>query len=166
MERRTGKKYWFSFFLTRQLIILIKMEILFMKSNKQVKKWILQNNLFIILITMVLLTSILGFISYHELQREKNYLLELAHSEGLNIAFSIQTLGSEFIINRDVLTEVLSLFQKEGITYIDILDSNGIIRMSTDKLRMNGRIPIKNPGESIFLISDRDNKRILQIIAF
>lgn len=136
-----------------------------MKSNKQVKKWILQNNLFIILITMVLLTSILGFISYHELQREKNYLLELAHSEGLNIAFSIQTLGSEFIINRDVLTEVLSLFQKEGITYIDILDSNGIIRMSTDKLRMNGRIPIKNPGRvNYFQVSDRDNKRILQII--
>lgn len=141
------------------------MEARIMISNRRKKLQYLQNNTFIILILIVLLTLVLGYISYQELQRERNYLLELARSEGLNIAFAIQTLGSEFIISRNVLTEVLNLFQKEGITYIDILDNNGSIRMSTDRLRIDGRIPIKSPGRVNYIQEyDRGNRRILQII--
>lgn len=124
-----------------------------------------KNNIYIVLTLIILLSLVLGYISYHELQREKDNLLELAHSEGLNIAFSIQTLGSEFIVNRNVLTEVLSLFQKEGITFIDIADINGVIRMSTDEGRMNGSIPIENPGRiNYYQARDLKNRRILQII--
>jgi len=78
----------------------------------------------LILILILTLVFILGYISYYELQREKNYLWELARVEGLNIAFSIETLGSEFILNRDILREVLDLFKKEGISFIDIVDRN------------------------------------------
>lgn len=124
-----------------------------------------RNNLYIILILAILFSLLLGYISYHELQREKNYLLELAHSEGLNVAFSIQTLGSQFIVNRNVLTEVLNLFQKEGITFIDIVDRNGYVRMSTDQLRMEERVEIEFPGRvNYFQTRDRENRRILQIV--
>ena len=124
-----------------------------------------RNNLYIVLILVLLFSLLLGYISYHELQREKNYLLELAHSEGLNVAFSIQALGSQFIVNRNVLTEVLNLFQKEGITFIDIVDRNGYVRMSTDKLRLEERIQIEFPGRvNYFQTHDRKNRRILQIV--
>ena len=124
-----------------------------------------KNNIFLVLVLIILFTVVLVSISYYELQREKNYLLELARSEGLNIAFSIQTLGSEFIVNRNVLTEVLTLFQKEGITFIDILDQSGVVRMSTDRLRLNGQSNIQFPGKiNYFQIEDHNNKRTLQII--
>ncbi|GAJ19475.1 unnamed protein product, partial [marine sediment metagenome] len=45
------------------------------------------------LITILLLALLLGSLTYKEVQRERYYLWELARSEGLNIAFSIQTLG-------------------------------------------------------------------------
>lgn len=136
-----------------------------MAEYREEKNLYPKNNLYIILILALLFSLVLGYISYHELQREKNYLLELAHSEGLNVAFSIQTLGSQFIVNRNVLTEVLNLFQKEGITFIDIVDNNGLVRMSTDKLRMEERVEIEFPGRvNYFQTHDRENRRILQII--
>lgn len=124
-----------------------------------------KNNIFLVWILIILFTVALGSISYYELQREKSYLLELAHSEGLNIAFSIQALGSEFIVNRNVLTEILTLFQKEGIAFIDILDQSGAVRMSTDRLRLNEQTNIQFPGKiNYFEIRDHNNKRTLQII--
>ena len=136
-----------------------------MAEYREEKSLYTKNNLYIVLILVLLFSIVLGYISYHELQREKNYLLELAHSEGLNIAFSIQTLGSQFIVNRNVLTEVLSLFQKEGITFIDIVDRNGLVRMSTDSHRMEERVEIEFPGRvNYFQTHDRENRRILQIV--
>ena len=136
-----------------------------MVSNGKKMRPYPRNNLYIVLVLALLFSLLLGYISYHELQREKNYLLELAHSEGLNVAFSIQTLGSQFIVNRNVLTEVLNLFQKEGITFIDIVDRNGYIRMSTDKLRMEERFEIEFPGRvNYFQTQDEENRRILQIV--
>jgi len=130
------------------------------RNNKSLK-----NNIYLVFALIFLFSLVLGSISYYELQREKSYLLELARSEGLNIAFSIQTLGSEFIINRNVLTEVLTLFQKEGITFIDILDQNGLVRMSTDGQRTNKQIEIQFPGKiNYFQTLDNGNRRTLQII--
>jgi PAS domain S-box-containing protein len=123
------------------------------------------NNIYFVLILTLLLFFILGYISYYELQREKDYLWELARVEGLNIAFSIQTLGSEFILNRDILFEVLDLFQKEGISFIDVIDRNGIVRLSTREQRMNKRLEIKRPGVVNYIPTiDSDNNRILQVI--
>ena len=136
-----------------------------MVSNGKKMRPYPRNNLYIVLVLALLFSLLLGYISYHELQREKNYLLELAHSEGLNVAFSIQTLGSQFIVNRNVLTEVLNLFQKEGITFIDIVDRNGYVRMSTAKLRMEERVEIEFSGRiNYFQTRDRENRRILQIV--
>jgi len=130
-----------------------------------IKKIFQKNNIFLVLILTTLLVFILGYISYHELQREKNYLWELARVEGLNISFSIQTLGSEFILNRDILIEVLDLFQKEGITFIDVVDHNGNIRLSTNEQRMNQRVEIRYPGVVNYIQTrDSKNQRILQVI--
>jgi len=52
-----------------------------------------ERNIVLALIIILLLTLLLGFMTYREVQRERYYLWELARSEGLNIAFSIQTLG-------------------------------------------------------------------------
>ena len=135
------------------------------QSLRNSKPISLKNNTYLVLILILLFTVMLGSISYYELQREKSYLLELARSEGLNIAFSIQALGSEFIVNRNVLTEVLALFQKEGITFIDILDQNGMVGMSTDKLRLNKQTDIQYPGKINYLqILDQNHKKTLQII--
>ena len=130
-----------------------------------IKKIFQKNNIFLVLILTTLLVFILGYISYHELQREKNYLWELARVEGLNISFSIQTLGSEFILNRDILIEVLDLFQKEGITFIDVVDHNGNIRLSTKEQRLNQRVEIRYPGVVNYIQTrDSKNQRILQVI--
>ena len=124
-----------------------------------------KNNFYLIIILILLFVFILGYISYHELNREKNYLWELARVEGLNIAFSIQTLGSEFILNREVLLEVLDLFQKEGITYIDVVDRSGIIRLSTGEQRINKQVEIKYPGVVNYnQTKNIDDERVLQII--
>lgn len=124
-----------------------------------------KNNFYLIIILILLFVFILGYISYHELNREKNYLWELARVEGLNIAFSIQTLGSEFILNREVLLEVLDLFQKEGITYIDVVDRSGIIRLSTGEQRINKQVEINYPGVVNYnQTKNIDEERVLQII--
>ncbi len=124
-----------------------------------------KNNIYIVIIFALLFIFILGYISYYELQREKNYLWELARVEGLNIAFSIQTLGSEFILDRDILLEVLDLFQKEGITFIDVVDRSGSVRLSTSEQRVNHNIKINYPGTINYLQTvGADNQRILQII--
>ena len=136
-----------------------------MINLKKIKIIYRKNNIYLVLILTLLLFFILSYISYHELQREKNYLWELARVEGLNIAFSIQTLGSEFILNRDILIEVLDLFQKEGITFIDVIDRNGNIRLSTNENRMNSTVEIIRPGVVNYIQAvDSENQRILQII--
>ena len=127
-----------------------------------------KDNSYIALIITLLLIAVLSYISYYEMKREKQYLWELASSEGLNIAFSIQTLGSEFILNRETLKEILALFKKGGVTYIDIVDKNGIIKISTNEQRINKYINIKLPGRINYIHSEteEENKayRILQII--
>ena len=68
-------------------------------------------------------------------------------------------------MNRNVLTEILTLFQKEGVAFIDILDQSGAVRMSTDRLRLNEQTNIQFPGKiNYFQIRNHDNKRTLQII--
>ena len=139
-----------------------------MDLTKSIKSLFKKENYYLALIITVLLVGILGYISYYEMKREKEYLWELASSEGLNIAFSIQTLGSEFILNRDTLNEILGLFKKEGITYIDIVDNDGIVRISTNERRINRQVNIKIPGRINYIHSEieEENKtfRILQII--
>jgi len=136
-----------------------------MNSFRKYKEIFQKSNIYLVLIVTILFVLILSYISYHELQREKNYLWELARSEGLNIAFSIQTLGSEFILNREILQEVLVLFQKEGITFIDVVDRRGIIRISTDEQRTNQQVEIQYPGSINYIQThDPENRRILQII--
>jgi len=136
-----------------------------MNSFRKFKEIFQKSNIYLILIVTILFVLILSYISYHELQREKNYLWELARSEGLNIAFSIQTLGSEFILNRDILQEVLVLFQKEVITFIDVVDRSGLIRISTDEQRTNQQVEIQYPGSINYIQThDPENRRILQII--
>ncbi len=132
---------------------------------KKLKILFQKNNIYLVLIVTILFVFILSYISYYELRREKNYLWELARSEGLNIAFSIQTLGGEFILNRGILKEVLHLFQKEGITFIDVVDRNGVIRISTDEQRTNQQVGIKYPGSVNYIQThDSKNHRVLQII--
>ncbi len=136
-----------------------------MISLKKIKEFLQKSNIYFVLIATILFVLILSFISYQELQREKNYLRELASSEGLNIAFSIQMLGSEFILNRDILIQVLDLFQKEGITFIDVVDRNGIIRLSTDEQRTNQQVAIEYHGEVNYIQSrDSEDRRILEIL--
>ncbi len=132
---------------------------------KKLKILFQKNNIYLVLIVIILFVLILGCISYYELRREKNYLWELARSEGLNIAFSIETLGGEFILNRGILKEVLHLFQKEGITFIDVVDRNGVIRISTDEQRTNQQFGIKYPGSVNYIQThDSKNHRVLQVI--
>jgi len=138
---------------------------MFKRKNRNLKEILTKDKIALILILIFILVFILGYISNHELQREKNYLWELARVEGLNIAFSIQTLGSEFILDREILIEVLDLFQKEGISFIDIVDRNGNIRLSTNEARMNHNIEIEHPGSINYIQSiDAEKQRILQII--
>ncbi len=136
-----------------------------MISAQKFKMLFQKNNIYLVLVLITLFVLILGYLSYHDLAREKSYLWELARSEGLNIAFSIHTLGSEFILNRDILNEVLNLFKKEGITFIDVVDRNGIVRISTTDQRMNQTVKIIRPGAINYIQThDRENRRILQVI--
>ncbi|MBN2395749.1 MAG: PAS domain S-box protein [Candidatus Atribacteria bacterium] len=136
-----------------------------MPSITNLKTVFQKSNIYLVLVISVLFVIILSYISYYELQREKNYLWELARSEGLNIAFSIQTLGAEFILNNEVLKEVLKLFQKEGITFIDVLNRDGVVLMSTDEQRTNQQIEIHYPGTVNYLqISDGRSQNILLVI--
>ena len=124
-----------------------------------------ERNIIFVLITVLILSLLLGSLTYKEVQRERYYLWELARSEGLNIAFSIQTLGPRFILNENALKEILVLLKKEGVSYIDICNDKGLILISTEEERWNNTIQITHPGRINF-INTRDKKgnRVLQVI--
>jgi len=124
-----------------------------------------ERNIVLALIIILFLTLLLGSLTYKEVQRERYYLWELARSEGLNIAFSIQTLGPRFILNENSLKDILVLLKKEGVSYIDICNDKGIILFSTEKERWKNTIKIFNPGKINFVnTQDKKGDRILQVI--
>jgi len=124
-----------------------------------------ERNIVLALIIILLLALSLGFLTFKEVQRERYYLWELARSEGLNIAFSIQTLGPRFILNEKVLKEILVLLKKEGVSYIDICNDKGIIFISTEEERWQNVIKIPKSGKINFVnTKDKKDNRILQVI--
>ena len=124
-----------------------------------------ERNIVLALIIIIFLALLLGSLTYKEVQRERYYLWELARSEGLNIAFSIQTLGPRFILNENALKDILVLLKKEGVNYIDICNDKGIILFSTEKERWKNTIKILNPGKINFVnTKDKKGDRILQVI--
>jgi len=124
-----------------------------------------ERNIVIALITILLLALLLGSLTYKEVQRERYYLWELARSEGLNIAFSIQTLGPRFVLNENALKEILVLLKKEGVSYIDICNDKGMILISTEEERWQNIIKIPTPNKINFInTEDKKGNRILQVI--
>jgi len=124
-----------------------------------------EGNIVLALIIILLLTLLLGSLTYKEVQRERYYLWELARSEGLNIAFSIQTLGPRFILNENALKDILVLLKKEGVSYIDICNDKGVILISTEEERWQNVIKIPIPGKINFInTEDKKGNRILQVI--
>jgi two-component system sensor histidine kinase HydH len=124
-----------------------------------------ERNIVLALIIILFLALLLGSLTYKEVQRERYYLWELARSEGLNIAFSIQTLGPRFILNENALKEILVLLKKEGVSYIDICNDKGVILISTEEERWQNTIKILNPGKINFTnTQDKKGDRILQVI--
>lgn len=124
-----------------------------------------ERNIILALITILLLALLLGSLTYKEVQRERYYLWELARSEGLNIAFSIQTLGPRFILNENALKEILVLLKKEGVSYIDICNDKGMILISTEEERWQNIIKIPKPDKINFIdTKDKKDNRILQVI--
>ena len=124
-----------------------------------------ERNIVIALITILLLALLLGSLTYKEVQRERYYLWELARSEGLNIAFSIQTLGPRFVLNENALKEILVLLKKEGVSYIDICNDKGMILISTEEERWQNIIKIPKPDKINFIdTKDKKDNRILQVI--
>ena len=124
-----------------------------------------ERNIVLALITILLLALLLGSLTYKEVQRERYYLWELARSEGLNIAFSIQTLGPRFILNENALKEILVLLKKEGVSYIDICNDKGVILISTEEERWQNTINIPKADKINFVnTKDKKDNRILQII--
>jgi len=124
-----------------------------------------ERNIVLALIIILLLTLLLGSLTYKEVQRERYYLWELARSEGLNIAFSIQTLGPRLILNENALKEILVLLKKEGVSYIDICNEKGAILISTEEERWKNIIKIPKPGKINFVnTKDKKDNRILQVI--
>ena len=124
-----------------------------------------ERNIVLALIIILFLTLLLGFLTYKEVQRERYYLWELARSEGLNIAFSIQTLGPRFILNENILKEILILLKKEGVSNIDICNDKGLILISTEEERWKKSIQIFNPGKINFInTQDKKGNRVLQVI--
>ncbi|GAH21943.1 unnamed protein product, partial [marine sediment metagenome] len=86
-------------------------------------------------------------------------------TEGLNIAFSIQTLGPRFILNENALKDILVLLKKEGVSYIDICNDKGVILVSTEEERWQNVIKIHTPGKINFInTEDKKGNRILQVI--
>lgn len=116
-----------------------------------------EKNIILALIIILLLTLLLGFMTYKEVQRERYYLWELARSEGLNIAFSLQTLGPKFILNENILKEILLLLKKEEVSYIDICNDKGLILISTEEERGKSTIQIFNPGKIHFVNTQDKN---------
>ena len=134
-------------------------------KNHKVSTPFRERNIVLALIIILLLALLLGSLTYKEVQRERYYLWELARSEGLNIAFSIQTLGPRFILNENVLKEILVLLKKEGVSYIDICNDKGIILISTEEERWENIIKIPKPGKINFVnTKDKKDNRILQVI--
>ena len=124
-----------------------------------------ERNIILALIIILLLVLLLGSLTYNEVQRERNYLWELARSEGLNLAFSIQTLGPRFILNENTLKDILVLLKKEGVSYIDICNDKGEIIISTEEERWQNVIKIFIPGKINFInTEDKKGNRILQVI--
>jgi len=124
-----------------------------------------ERNIIFALIVILFLTILLGFLTYNEVQRERCYLWELAQSEGLNIAFSIQAVGPRLVLNENLLKEILMLLKKEGVNYIDICNGNGKILVSTEEERWNNYINIQNPGKINYIdVQDEKGDRILQVI--
>lgn len=124
-----------------------------------------EKNIILALIIILLLTLLLGFMTYKEVQRERYYLWELARSEGLNIAFSIQTLGPRFILNENTLKDILVLLKKDGVSYIDICNDKGVILISTEEEKGQNVIKIPTPGKINFInTEDKKGNRILQVI--
>ena len=124
-----------------------------------------EGNIVLALIIILLLTLLLGSLTYKEVQRERYYLWELARSEGLNIAFSIQTLGPRFILNKNALKDILVLLKKEGVSYIDICNDKGVILISTEEERWQNITKIPKPGKINFInTKDKKDNRILQVI--
>jgi len=124
-----------------------------------------ERNIVLALIIILLLTLLLGSLTYKEVQRERYYLWELARSEGLNIAFSIQTLGPRFILSENALKEILVLLKKEGVSYIDICNDKGVILISTEEERWQNVIKIPQPGKINFInTEDKKGNRILQVM--
>lgn len=124
-----------------------------------------ERNIVLALIIILFLALLLGSLTYKEVQRERYYLWELARSVGLNIAFSIQTLGPRFILNENALKEILVLLKKEGVSYIDICDDKGVILISTEEERWQNVIKIPKVGKINFVNTrDKKDNRILQVI--
>lgn len=134
-------------------------------KNNKLSNPLREKNIVFALIIILLLTLLLGFMTYKEVQRERYYLWELARSEGLNIAFSIQTLSPRFILNENALKEILVLLKKEGVSYIDICNDKGVILISTEEERWQNIIKISNPSKINFInTKDKKGNRILQVI--
>jgi len=124
-----------------------------------------EGNIVLALIIILLLTLLLGSLTYKEVQRERYYLWELARAEGLNIAFSIQTLGPRFILNKNALKDILVLLKKEGVSYIDICNDKGAVLISTEEERWQNVIKIPIPGKINFInTQDKKGNRVLQVI--
>jgi len=133
------------------------------KSSKSIP--FRERNIVLALIIILLLTLLLGSLTYKEVQREKYYLWELARSEGLNIAFSIQTLGPRFILNKNALKDILVLLKKEGVSYIDICNDKGVILISTEEERWNKIIKIPHQGKVNFVNTrDKRGDRVIEVI--
>lgn len=124
-----------------------------------------ERNIVLALIVILFLALLLGSLTYKEVQRERYYLWELARSVGLNIAFSIQTLGPRFILNENALKDILVLLKKEGVSYIDICNDKGVILISTEEERWQNVIKIPTPGKINFInTQDKKENRVLQVI--
>lgn len=134
-------------------------------KNRKLSTPFRERNIVLALIIILLLVLLLGSLTYNEVQRERNYLWELARSEGLNIAFSIQAIGPRFILNENALKEILLLLKKEGVSYIDICNDKGVILISTEEERWQNIINIPKIGKVNFInTEDKKGNRILQVV--
>jgi len=135
-----------------------------MKNSKKMNSF-RERNIVLALVLILLLSILLGALTRKEVQREKYYLWQLAQSEGLNIAFSIEAIGPRLVLNQNILKEILILLKKEGVNYIDICTGNGKILLSTEEERRNTYVNLKNPGKVNYLtVQDKKGERILQVI--
>ena len=133
--------------------------------NNKISTFLRERNLFFALMVILCLSVLLGFLTRNEVRREKYYLWELARSEGLNIAFSIQAIGPRLVLNENILKEILILLKKEGVNYIDICNVNGKILLSTEEERRNNYVNIQNPGKINYIdVQGKKGDRLLQVI--